>query len=486
MNSQTEEPRTRVGAIPWKTILCLAALYLTTAQGRIGNSDSASMLAVSRSLLEGHVAVPENVMGLRGSEGRWVSQFGVLVPILWTPFVLLGRVIARFLPSLTLANCEEFAVSFYAPCLMTFALVVLADIWAAMGCARSRIRTGLWVVGIGTLLWPFAKLPGSDATCGVLLLLAFRENLLGRSGKRMLCAGLWLGLMLAARKQSLSIVPLVAVFWTIQRGFTSQPGTRLSAAIRAAIALGTGMLPGTLLTLGYVWARFGSLHEPVYPGTEGIGLPTIADWITRAVAMLVGTRAGLLWYSGVLVVAFALAFQRMRTTDPWSLRLIVLLVASQIGLLACLPFWHGGPSFGPRYLLPVILVAATSWACLPVPIGKIRRSLIVASAVMGLLINFAGVLTDPLPVYWRNSVGHRDDWVSSSYAEASIVLKIARRPDWHSQHVEFSHPPFQVPDFWWCQVLQILNSRRGAHAHSLPAHPADVPRPGSTTAPIGR
>jgi hypothetical protein len=433
------------------------------------------MLWVSRSLLEGHVSVPKGFMGISGKDGVWVSQFGVLVPILWIPFVLLGRVLSQFHLPISPENCEEFAVSFYAPCMMTFALVILADIWAAAGCSLGRIRAGLWAVGIGTVLWPFAKLPGSDATTAVLLLLAFREHRLGASAKRLLSAGLWLGLMIPARKQSISIVPVVGMLWILQAWFTTRPDDRLKTTLRTTLLLGLGMVPGILLFLGYVWVRFGTLREPVYPGTEGLGLPSIATWASQASALIAGNRVGLVWYSGAITVATILGFRRVWQREPWTLAFVVAIAASQIAVLACLPFWHGGPSFGPRYLLAVILLAATLWGFLPQRLQPLQWWSLLLAGIAGFALNLPGVLTDPLPVYWRIETGNRNAWISSSYQESAVALHLQARPAWHSNHTEFTHPPFQVPDLWWCQLLRVV-SAGGKPPTSGPPSPATETR----------
>lgn len=450
------------GRLPWRTIFGIALVYLLSAQGRVGNSDSASMLAVSRSLLAGHVFVPENVMGLRGLDGRWVSQFGVLMPILWMPFVLVGRLVAHLGLPLSLENCEEFVVSLYAPCLMTFALVLLADIWTSAGCPPSRVRAGLWMFGFATMLWPFAKLPGSDATCAVLLLLAYRSFTRGQSAAHLLGAGLALGLMLAARKQALSLVPVALVVWCLATWAHASKDRRLGSAIRTGALLAAGLIPGIVLYLAYLWARFGTVREPTYPGTEGVGLPPIGQWAEQSLEMLLGTRAGLLWYATPILAVFFIASGFMRRRHPATFWLIVSIAGSQVAFLACLPFWYGGTTFGPRYLVPVILLAAVSWGFIERPLTKASRVTLAVSTVVGFLVTVPGLLTDPLPVYWRNIYGKEPFWMAAAFKESAIVLGLARRPDWHSKHVEFSHPPFQVPDLWWCQFLRVAGVLPGS------------------------
>jgi hypothetical protein len=462
-------PALATSPLPWKTIALLALVYLATAQGRIGNADSASMLLVSRSLIEGHVLVPQGPMTFELPSGKWYSPYGVLVPILWIPLVLAGRLLSKLHLPLSVENCEELVVSFYAPCAMVFAMVLLARTWAEMGCSRARVRAGLWLFGLTTMLWPFAKLPGSDVTVGILLLLAYREHRKGAGATPWFRAGLWLGLGMAARKQTFSIAPVIACVWIAGEWIGASAPNRFSKAFRAACWIGAGALPGVLMHELYTWGRFDSLREPVYPGLENAGIPGPGLWWSQFLQLTVGSVAGVFWYAGLVLATLVLAYRPSRVRGAGSdYALPAGLLLYQILFLAFLPLWAGGVAFGPRLLLPVILLACTAWGWLPEPFTATQRSIIAGAAALGIAINVPGVLTDPLPVAVRNEMTPGRNAIVSRYRESAIVLGLARRTERFSQSGNLTHPPFQIPDFWWCQAIRLLSHPANGHDRATP------------------
>jgi hypothetical protein len=454
--------------LPWGTLLILGLIYLLCAQGRIGNSDSSSMLAVCRSLLEGHVHVGPLDMGQPGVGGR-VSQFGVLIPLLWLPFVLAGRALARLPVPLSAPAGEELMVSFFSPLVMVGFLMVLADLWRRCGASQARIRSGLWVLGLTTILWPYAKLPGSDVITGLLGLLAVRAWLGPTVGSQpnYLRAGLFLGFMLMARKQAQSLVPLFVLVWLLD----AVRGQRWSMGWQAAWQLGVGALPGVAGMTAYNWVRFGRLVADPYPrgdqGTETLEFLGWRAWIDRGVGLIGSGGSGLLWYGSVLIVVAVLAVPRMRREAGALGCLLGALFLGQFGLVSYLPIWQGGTTFGPRLLLPVLLWSCVTWAFLPQLLKLWQRWALGLAMAVGLAIMVPGVLTDPLPVQARADEILDYNLIVARWEETAVVLKLANRPAAHQKNHNLVHPPFQVPDFWWCQVIQTLQAKPKATANPV-------------------
>ena len=112
MNSLTENH----GHIPWRALAIIGLVYFFSATGRVAVIDGKLMLEQSRSFLAGrvHLANSAGLPSIPGPDGREYCPYNPLTSICWVPFVVCGRVMARFVPSVPLRFWEEFIVSFAA------------------------------------------------------------------------------------------------------------------------------------------------------------------------------------------------------------------------------------------------------------------------------------------------------------------------------------------------------------------------------------
>lgn len=153
-----------------------------------------------------------------------------------------------------------------------------------------------------------------------------------------------------------AVVPLgLWLFWSLLRDAGHRgldPGDRRRA-------LGLALL-WTSLVLVFVAAvaiynqeRFGSVWETGY-GDEATRLTT-APWVGLA-GLLISPGKGVLWYAPPLLLAVA-GWGALARRRPEVAGLVAAVAAGPLLLASVYYQWHGGGSWGPRLLLPVLPVA---------------------------------------------------------------------------------------------------------------------------------
>lgn len=451
--------------MPWFHLASIALLFLATAEGRIGNFDSSVMLEQSRSMLLGKLSIPIEGMSAVGVDGLRFSQYGILTSLVWIPFVLLGRLIHAVGVPLSREGCEEFMVSFCAPLVMATTLTALADVWRRLGAERQSMVRGLWILALGTMLWTYAKLPSSDALMALAILMVLREWLLPRTNQTEIRAGIWLGLALLSRKQAVVIIPVILLLWTLWRAKADAGGplrSVLSSARGFAIPLGAT----AAVLLWYNWARFGSPFLERYPGST-LQPVTLDSWVHTLVNLCVSSRAGILWYAAPAVVAMAIGARSLYLRSPFLGVSTAALLGSHLAFLACLPYWHGGVAAGPRLFLFGVVLLALPLGILPFRLSPTMAVSLWLAFGLGIAVTVPCVLTDPLSAHSRLELEKTNrNFLSARYKELMIVLGSSERPAQHRQVAELMHPPFQVPNVWWAQVLRELRARRDPNHRS--------------------
>lgn len=441
---------------PWRVLGLLAGVYLLSVTGRLPVMDQSVMFHQTRSMLAGHLSISgvgwDHVTPV-GVGGLHYSQYGVLMSALWIPSTILVRLVAVVVHGIPLKLLEEFAASFINVVASLGILAYLAQEWRRCGVNAGRIRFGLIGFGFSSLLWAYAKMPFSDPWMALGLFAGYchwrwREDWTGN----VYLAGFWLGLALLSRKQAQVMVPvLIACFaWEAWR---SSPGRK--ALTRVVLTL----IPAALIQGLYNYGRFGSPFLEVYPAVEGGAPLNLAGLVKNFVGILVDPVNGFVPYNLFVIAVAVAAGWRWWRSDPLGAALPWLLLGASALLLCRFYFWSGGVCFGSRYLLFVIPFAALGLPYLPDPLGAWRWVLGVAF-VLGVLVQLAGVMIDPLAVSMRiQFVPDSPKSVIRLYA--AEVGRVVGMPqpmltDAGRGAAYAVHPAFQVPDVWWAHVIYEL------------------------------
>lgn len=400
--------------------LFLFAVYLLTYSGRIHIVDEAYMLAAAESLGKGRLDVNQVASLQFGFGGR--DQLGAFGPS-GDLFGKKGLALSLgAIPPMQLPRIFQGAGAVHAA-LLTNAFVtaltgsLLCVYLSQLGLSPAVSLVFSLVFGLCTLAWPYARWFFSEPVAALGLLLAVygaSRYHRGASAKLspLLVSGFGSGLAVLAAPAGAIAVPAVlgSLLWSAARGNAAR---RLWSAAKVAGYYCAGLAIPLLMLAGYNTVRFGvpwdtgyrlSLHDfslPLYKGLAGL---------------LISPGRGLLFYSPVALLALPGAVAGFRK-HRFDCCLALALVATWLVFYAKWTVWHGGWSWGPRYLVPImpllVLLAAEGWG-----LAKGRwRSVWTAVAAVVIALSFvaqvAGVSKNFADTEFRLvelSGAHSDDW----------------------------------------------------------------------------
>jgi hypothetical protein len=168
---------------------------------------------------------------------------------------------------------------------------------------------------------------------------------------------------------------------------------------REWILFGLPILLAGLFSLWWNWLRYGTPFDSGYLEVESFS----GDWFFGIYGLLIGPARGLLWYSPVLLLVI--------WGIPWFWRHTRWLMVAALGisLLYLLVYakwfmWHGGYSWGPRFLVPVIpflmLLTAPVWHHIYEQRrwGRLARAAAALLLILSLSVQWLGLLAPFSPV----------------------------------------------------------------------------------------
>ncbi|MCB9914364.1 MAG: hypothetical protein H6828_04320 [Planctomycetes bacterium] len=332
------------------------------------------------------------------------------------PFYALGRGLAVVLPDVERANASSrrygtprseyfahLAVGWRTPVCgaLTGMLVVLAVLRLGVS-RRAGFAAGL-AYGVTTYAWPQALGDLSDvqATCCLalaayaLLVLRYHSS---RAVAAVLGAAAGCAFLTRAAIAPALVVLDVAFLHSCLRGRAAKAASDdAQGGVRRRLVL-AGLAPQLAclaLWLAANHLRFGAPLDSGYGEALRGGLFG-GDPLRAAAGLLVSPGKGLVWYAPGLVLLWSGA-RRARGAGRRGIGTFVLLCALAVFLPAALLMgWHGGWTYGPRYLLPALPLL---W-CLAA-VGFTRSSIDLrvrpaawAAFALGLVVQVPGVLVD--------------------------------------------------------------------------------------------
>jgi len=145
--------------------------------------------------------------------------------------------------------------------------------------------------------------------------------------------------------------------------------------------------------------------------------------------------------------------------------------------------WHGGWSWGPRFLVPLLPLSCLPLGLLPARRGW-RAALIVALA-LGAAVNALGVLTDPVAPYTKHSAAGVTDYDAIHWRPGAspLVTAVERLADGQTEPLALFHLSGSgLPRAW---TLGVPLAALGGLALGGWKIWGAVKRPGSATASEG-
>lgn len=367
-------------SIAWVIFGFLFACYLLTYTGIIQSSDGLAMFSTAESIARrGDVDMNQLLwMGAQqgniGPSGDLYGRKGLGMTLLALPLVWGGLLWNRIglVHAALLLNPILTA--------LTGALLYRAGI--RLGWRRATATAGAIGFGLATMAWPYTQTFFSDPLSGFGLFGAFYGLLaFSRTGRKHYLVGgasAW-GIAYLSRTVNLVTLPIFlvglwAVLETRVRVEQSAP-RRANRALdaprsgwravfawqwRPMVSFLTPIVAAGIISLWWNALRFGSIWDSGYVATETFSAP----WLAGIYGLTIGPARGLIWYNPILLLAVPGSVWFWRHARR-SFLPIGALVLVYVLLYAKWYMWHGGYSWGPRFLVPLLpflaLLAAPAW-----------------------------------------------------------------------------------------------------------------------------
>jgi hypothetical protein len=351
--------------------VAVALFLLLVGQAQVTVLDGSSMLAVAQSLVhDGTLAVPPR-LGVLGHDGLFYSKYGLLLPLLATVPVVLVQPIGAITGRVDLLEAAA------AASLMPLICGALAAALFALGRRLGAPRPAAALVAVGTVLGTYVLPYGRDFFTEPLVALGLVVMIERALARRELQAGAALALAVLARPQSAVFAPLLLVFLALH-------GDGVRAAARALPPL----VAVAAVTIAYNLVRFADPLEFGYrpPVDPGFTTPLLEG---TAGLLFSPEKSVLLFAPAIVLVPFAVValWRRRRAT----VALVLALFAATWALAATWHSWQGGWSWGPRLVIPgVVMALALVGPWIGTRATRLRAAALLFAA--GFVLSFSAVL----------------------------------------------------------------------------------------------
>ena len=335
----------------------IALLYLLSAKGHMEVIDTEYSVRTAKAMIEhGSMRiepVDKDFLAISVNpsvDGKIYSQYGLGLPILFIPFITLGKILASIF-----GQPEErlvyFALSFYNIPFALLGLWFLKGILLKLGRDIPQANATLVLLAVGTAYWPYAVTDFSEVT-QVAFLLGALHAILSHSEKKWLSFSLWFALLTSIKLAYLIFLPLFLAYALYENwgDYKRQAKTVMHSAV-FLFPLG--------LVLAYAnHARFGSILESGYGSNPGIGFG-IQYFLRTAFPSILSLKYGLLLFNPILFT-FPLWAKVLQASKRFALLCIALMVTWFC--LMCSYSYGWGWAWGQRYvflLIPISMICVS-------------------------------------------------------------------------------------------------------------------------------
>jgi hypothetical protein len=352
----------------------VALFLLLAAQAQVTVLDGSSMLAVAQSIVHhGSLSVPP-ALGVAGDDGLYFSKYGLLLSLLSVPAVALVQPLGLVTDRLDLL--EAAAASSLMPLISGALAAALFVLGRRLGAPRPAALLVAAGTVLGTYLLPYGHDFFTEPLVALGLVVMVERALAGRE----LQAASALALAVLARPQSAAFVPLLFAFLLLRGGGVvavarTLPPLAAAAAVTVAYNLVRFADP---LQFGYRPPVDPGFTTPLLEGSSGL--------------LFSSAKSVFLFAPAIVLVPLAVValWRRQRATTA----LVLALFAVTWGLAATWHSWQGGWSWGPRLIIPGVVVAlALVGPWIGTNTTRLRAAALLFAA--GFVLSFSAVLAPP-------------------------------------------------------------------------------------------
>ncbi len=364
------------------------ALYIYSVGVPFYSSDGQVMYDTARAIgVEGRLDVyPAPLPQLvAGNDGRSFSKYDPGLPLLASHMVYYADGVAKQDGADRYAVGAIFVMVVPAVCM---ALANVGDYLIAHSLVQQTRRALLaaLVCGVGTTVWPYARLFFAESITAATFTLAVAWLIIPQNLKtcHVFAASLLMGLALISRAHTL-IFAATLIYPILRRATNSRQQIHFLAIYSTAFIIGGGVW------LLHNWLRFGNMFITGYEGETFSTNPLIG-----IVGLLVTPGKSVFLYAPPLILS-ALLFPRQRRKAPILGQTLLLSTILALVFYGAWWAWHGGWVWGPRFLVPLMPLWCVGWALLP----SKPHWLVVAAVLfcVGVGVQYIGTFTNINPAY---------------------------------------------------------------------------------------
>ncbi len=320
--------------------------YFLTAKGNIEISDTYFSVQTAKAIVTNHSF---SAQGCRPgycyqskADGKLYSRFGLGLAFIFTPFVLLSKFLAP-LTNLPPDHLTYFLISFYNIFFGAGASVIMFYAARFFGNSNRDSLIMALLLGFGTFCWRYSVWDFSE-TAQMFFLFLSVYCALKNSFKSLSLGGLSFGCLILLKALYMVYLPIF-LFYILAKNRQSLKDALLHSGLFLLIVL-IGF--GFILYLNYI--RFGEFLEFGY-GLEvnNFFLSGIKEHSARLVYWL---DKGVFIYNPLFALGILGYFKLAKQFRKETLFFIAIILLNFL-LTSMWYGWHGGSSWGPRYLVPL-------------------------------------------------------------------------------------------------------------------------------------
>ena len=390
--------------------LFFLCVYALVAGGHYGGDGFWSYLTAQSLVLDGDVVLGDRPFlvkemvnqyaetageGVTSTLGKTHSMYGLGLALLEIPFFAIGHLLSVVFSGVPSDYLTMFAVSMTNVVISSVSCVLFFSMGRALGFGSKGVVWATGFFGLGSIAFPYASYGFSEPLLLACFLGTAYALLMYRMKRRSVfvaTAGFLLGLAVLTKFYAVIVIPPFAVYLILSakdRTRSSILGLILHFCIPLVIFGG--------LAAWYNFARYGN---PFLTGYHLVDFSRIGGFfhlspiriLSGIYGLLLSSGRGLLLFTPVtLLVPLAIwkSLQANRS-EAW---LFSCLILEHLLFFGAYGIWHGGSSWGPRFLLPVVPFMLLPLGSLLDPSGpasKVTKTL----GVSGFLVQLPVVVTN--------------------------------------------------------------------------------------------
>lgn len=357
----------------------IAFIYILSAKGHLELIDTEYSVRTAKAIIEnGSMRIkpvdPEfiKVSVNPTEEGFIYSQYGLGLPVLFIPFITLGKLLSSILDKPE-DIVISFLLSFYNIPFALLGLWFIKGILLKLGRNAQQANATVTIIAVATAYWPYTVTDFSEVT-QITFLLGALFSILLKEVKKWRLFSFCFALLVSMKLAYLIFLPLFFAYALYE--------SRKNSADRFKVILNglTFLLPMGII-LGYAnYVRFGSIFEAGYGANPGIGFG-INYFIRTGLPSIFSMEYGIIPFNPVLLTV-PLWLRVLKANKSFAI-LCIMLIATWFCLM-CSYSYGWGWGWGQRYIFVIIPLSVI---CLAFAKQSNSNNLITAAITLIIVIS---------------------------------------------------------------------------------------------------